>query len=756
MSLSNVKLIFFREVRDQLRDRRTMFTIIVLPMLLYPLLGMSFLQMAQFMKQHPTKVRVIGAEDLPQTPPLLVTGDDDAKLVFSEKLCGSPEDAALLIVSVKARASLSAVNEAAVGDEAREAINAGKYDAAVYFPPGFAERMRGIRGGADEQEKQNDDEEASAGDLPQPLVFFDAAKDKSRMAHDRVAMVLRAWRTEYVRDRLDEARVPAATSEPFLVEPRNLASDSERGAALWSRVLPFIVLVWALTGAFYPAIDLCAGEKERGTLETLLSSPAMRREIVWGKLLAIMLFSMVTSLLNLASMGITGTLLIGQLQLLGANAGGMHIGPPPLAAMGWLMLGLVPISALFSALALAIAALARSTKEGQYYLLPLLMITMPLMILPILPASELDLGSSLIPVTGMLLLLRTLMEGQFGAALLYAVPVLGVTLGCCLLAIRWAVSQFNNESVLFRESERWSPQLWFKHLLRDREETPSVSMAVLCGIVLLVIRFFVNFLIPQPNSWAEFAVSTVVNLAAFIAVPALLMAVMLTLRPRKTLLLYLPRWTAIPAAVLLALAIHPVAMVLMQAVMWVYPPSPETLKALAPMSQMINQAPLWSVILVIAAAPAVCEELAFRGFILSGLRHMGHKWGAILLSSILFGIAHGLLQQSLSAVALGMVLGFLAIQTGSLLPCMAFHFVYNTLSLLSSRVTPALLESQPALRLLFQPTGDGCIYSTATVALGGLVTILLLFWFRQLPYRLSDEERLRYALKEQSLSAGIS
>ncbi len=755
MSLSNVKLIFFREVRDQLRDRRTMFTIIVLPILLYPLLGMSFLQMAQFMKQHPTRVRVIGAEDLPQTPPLLVAGDDDAEFVFSEELCGSPEDAALLIVSVRARAALSAVDEAAVGDEARDAINAGKYDAAVYFPPGFAERMRRVRDDADEQDKQ-DDEEASADDLPQPLIFFDAAKDKSRMAHDRVAIVLRAWRNEYVRDRLDEARVPVATSEPFLVEPRNLASDSERGVALWSRILPFIVLVWALTGAFYPAVDLCAGEKERGTLETLLSSPAMRREIVWGKLLAIMLFSMVTSLLNLASMGITGTLLIGQLQSLGANAGGMHLGAPPLAVMGWLLLGLVPISALFSALALAIAALARSTKEGQYYLLPLLMITMPLMILPILPASELDLGNSLIPVTGMLLLLRTLMEGQFGAALLYAVPVLGVTLGCCLLAIRWAVSQFNNESVLFRESERWSPQLWFKHLLRDREETPSVSMAVLCGIVLLVIRFFVNFLIPQPNSWAQFAVSTVVNLAAFIAVPALLMAVMLTLRPRKTLLLSIPRWTAIPAAVLLALAIHPVAMVLMQAVVAVYPPSPETLKALAPMSQMINQAPFWSVILVIAAAPAVCEELAFRGFILSGLRHMGHKWGAIVLSSIFFGIAHGLLQQSLSAVALGMVLGFLAIQTGSLLPCMAFHFVYNTLSLLSSRVTPALLESQPALRFIFQPTRDGCIYSTAMVALGGLVTILLLFWFRQLPYRLSDEERLRYALKEQSLSAGTS
>ena len=72
--------------------------------------------------------------------------------------------------------------------------------------------------------------------------------------------------------------------------------------------MPFLLLIWALTGAFYPAVDFCAGEKERGTLETLLTSPAERIEIVWGKLLTVMLFSMVTSVLNLLSMGITGSL----------------------------------------------------------------------------------------------------------------------------------------------------------------------------------------------------------------------------------------------------------------------------------------------------------------------------------------------------------------------------------------------------------------------------------------------------------------
>jgi sodium transport system permease protein len=77
------------------------------------------------------------------------------------------------------------------------------------------------------------------------------------------------------------------------------------------------------------------------------------------------------------------------------------------------------------------------------------------MMLPMLPATELDLGTSLIPVTGVLLLLRSLIEGRYAEAAIYAPPVIAVTGVGCLLAVRWAVDQFNNESVLFRESERF-------------------------------------------------------------------------------------------------------------------------------------------------------------------------------------------------------------------------------------------------------------------------------------------------------------
>src|SRR6476620_2507176 len=71
MSWTNVKLIFFRELRDQLRDRRTLFTIVVLPLLLYPLMGMSVFQVQQFLKEHTSKVRIVGTDALPAEPALV-------------------------------------------------------------------------------------------------------------------------------------------------------------------------------------------------------------------------------------------------------------------------------------------------------------------------------------------------------------------------------------------------------------------------------------------------------------------------------------------------------------------------------------------------------------------------------------------------------------------------------------------------------------------------------------------------------------
>ena len=162
-------------------------------------------------------------------------------------------------------------------------------------------------------------------EVPSPEIIYNTANDKSQIAFVRLSEVLRRWTQRIGDDNLAASGVSGAGDAA--VRGRHGRRGRRRAAAsgaMWSKILPVLLLLWALTGAFYPAIDLCAGEKERGTLETLLSSPAERSEIVLGKLLTIMLFSIVTAVLNLASMGITGWLVLARHAGLRAAAAAGH------------------------------------------------------------------------------------------------------------------------------------------------------------------------------------------------------------------------------------------------------------------------------------------------------------------------------------------------------------------------------------------------------------------------------------------------
>ncbi len=582
------------------------------------------------------------------------------------------------------------------------------------------------------------DEAAVRLEVPSPEIIHSTANEKSELAFARLAGVLQRWSEQIGEDNLLQSGVPKIAARPFLVGNADVADAKHRGASFWARILPVLLLLWALTGAFYPAIDLCAGEKERGTLETLLCSPAARSEIVVGKLLTIMLFSMITVVLNLVSMGITGWMVMAQMPGLGL--------PPP-AAIVALAIALVPMSALFSTLCLALAAFARSTKEGQYYLMPLLCVALPLVVLPMSPGVELNLGNSLIPVTGVVLLLRSVLEGNYWQAVQFAPVVVMVTFIACLLSIRWAVEQFNSETVLFRASERLDLGLWLRRLWSHRQPTPTVAAATCCGTLILVAHFFMSVSLTPIEGLGDFVRTVLSTQLAVIAAPALLLTLLLAGSPRQTLLLRRPPWLAVPAAVLLAVALHPVSNVLQSLVRQIYPVSENVRPVLERMQEMFRQADFWTLVLVIAVVPALCEELAFRGFILSGFRHLGHKWRAIIFTALLFGLTHGVVQQSLLACLLGMILGFLAVQSGSILPGIVFHVVHNTLAVANARILPEMVPDTPLLRRFVTPIdGGGCIFSWPVAAVGLLAALLLLMWFGRLKGPKSAEEALAEAI----------
>jgi len=713
---SNVWLIYAREMRDQSRDRRTLFTIIVLPILLYPMLGMLLLQIAQFSREYPTVVCVVGGEHLDGLPPLLADDGFAKELRDNHQNQKQKQKQSIEVVRYRwdeyaTKDLLKLASEAWV----RDAI----YDIVIIVPP---EMTSGIVRSAD------GDESITLGPAAANLeLVFNIASDQSLVARDRVSEILNRWRERWVTALMSSRNLEMSLLQPFGVVSRDIAPTSVRDAAFWSKMLPFIMLVWAMTGAFYPAIDLVAGEKERGTLETLLCSPALRGEIVWGKLLAVTTFSMMTAILNVGSMLVTSALVFRQMAsaALGASEA---FSSPPLIPLLWLIVALLPLSALFSAVALAVAAMAKSSKEGQYYLMPLMMVSMPLVLLPMMPGTTLSMGTSLIPVTGMFLMVRTLVEGQYSSALMHLPMVLGVTLGALCLATRWARRQFETESVLFAGGDQWEFSQWARRLWQDRRSVATPGQAYVAAALVLIALFFGKLAVTtMPQTFAGMAQLIIVPQIGLILAPTLLMAIICTRSLRLSLRLTMPSSPiTLPIAVIFAVTLHPILVLLASWISAIYPISEAAIESLKPFTDQIASAPWILVVLLMAVLPGVCEELAYRGFMFGGLAREGSPVRAIMITAVVFGISHGVLQQSISATCMGLILGWIAWQTGSVIPGILVHATSNALSLSMSRIADLDIRG---LNLFIRTASDGVEYQPIWTMIAGCLAICCLIYF---------------------------
>ncbi|HEY3967616.1 MAG TPA: ABC transporter permease subunit, partial [Planctomycetaceae bacterium] len=498
-----VSLIFQREVRDQFRDRRTLFMIAVLPLLLYPALGLGMMQLTVLFREQPRTVVILGAENLPAEPALLEDGhfaerwfhragaaDSSAAAAAAAKLVviSDAPDSADRVRAADKRLNAPQLLERAqeirtiLHDDpqrAGELFGSSGLQTVVIIPPNFGKRLGEIR---DELEQKQEGAGVSA-DYSRPEVVFNKADEKSHITYSRVANALDKWEMAILEDWLKLARIDQKMTQPVMAKPVDVALDEQVAASIWSKLFPTLLIIMSVTGAFYPAIDLVAGEKERGTMETLLICPATRTEIVLGKFFTVMLFSCATAVLNLGSMGLTGKHIAGMAPT-GALSAAHDLSFPPLSALAWIVLLLIPLAALFSALCLALATFARSSKEGQYYLTPLLMVTLGMTMFCLSPTVDLTPQYSILPVVGAALLLKGLLLSPMnpGALYLYVGPVLATSFLYSALALWWAIDQFKREEVLFREGERFELGLWVRHLLRDKEPLPSFSEALFCFV----------------------------------------------------------------------------------------------------------------------------------------------------------------------------------------------------------------------------------------------------------------------------------
>jgi sodium transport system permease protein len=401
MSLRDIGVVYRKELVDALRDRRTVISMFVIPILLFPalsvglgLLGASMMNKA---KEEIPRVMIIGGQDSPRIVEAL---KHNSKI---EVVPGSPDF------------------ETQITDR--------KIRVAVVIPAGF-------------------DAAANRGEAGKVLVDYYEGDIKSQLTQKTVKDALVEYRVDLAKSLLADRGVPKGLLQPFDVDENNVAPPEKVGGSGFGGMIPYFVIILAFTGAMYPAMDLTAGEKERGTMETILTSPVSRTDLVLGKFLTVMTASLATAIFALCSMGISFMLAKNTIdRMLSKSDPGFHFALDPRGVLAVFVM-ILPLSVLFSAALLAVSLFAKSFREAQTYISPMTFVVILPAIVALLPGVELNTRTALVPILSTTLVGKELMAGNHPwgfIALIFASSCVYAA-----IAIGTAVTMFNRESVLFR------------------------------------------------------------------------------------------------------------------------------------------------------------------------------------------------------------------------------------------------------------------------------------------------------------------
>ncbi len=401
MRLRNVGIVYRKEILDSLRDRRTMISMIVVPILLMPLMtigmGALSLRLVRRAQQEVPRVMILGGEDSPRVVEAL-------KQIPSLEFVPATSDYAARISNKEIRA-------------------------AVEVPPGF-------------------DAALAAGEPAEVQIDAYEGEIKSEFGAQRLENFFRELRDRTIADRLAARNLPASFIRPFEVTKKNVASPEKVGAAVLGGLIPYLVILLCLTGAMYPAIDLTAGEKERGTMETILTSPVSRTHLVLGKFLAVLTASIATAVLSVTSMGVSFRYTKTVMRDLPEEAARQfRLSIDPKAALAVFAM-VLPIAVLFSAALLAISLFAKSYKEAQSYISPLMIVVILPAVASLLPGIDLNAKLALVPILNTSLVSKEIVTGTYHWR--YIGLIFGSSSVYAALALFAAVKLFQREEVLFR------------------------------------------------------------------------------------------------------------------------------------------------------------------------------------------------------------------------------------------------------------------------------------------------------------------
>lgn len=670
-----------KELRESLRDRRTLVTLIFMPILVYPLLGIVI-----------QRFSVSGFD--PSAPAAVVLLDQRV----------SQSDAELLLAEIPAETQSpeQPAEDSAIANNnpAEQILNADPLQQTLLrqirpdrpqiridetrFPAELLKQM--IRDGYADAAVIVEPISAPALDSP---TFRVVTREGDRIGDaiaDELTQRIMLNRDRGLRSLLRRTRVGPA---PVLyVEQSRIPAAGPPESPL-SAFVPLMLLLMTMTGAVYPSIDLTAGERERGTLEMLLAAPVSRRDLLLAKFFTVLVVAVLTAIVNLIAMVLT-LIASGFDQVV--FGGGVA-----LLTILQLLLLLVVFAAFFSAVLLSITSLARSFREAQAWLIPLMLISLAPGVLSLLPGIRLTIPLAITPLINIVLLARDLLQGsaEFPVFLL----TLFSTAVWAVAAVNIAAGIFDRDLLATAGSARRSAGLTDNST--SQNALPAIviwkCLAVLipCFAVLPGLR---GRLVSPENISGQLLLSAGILILTLVVIPSWFVHRSRT-RWKSAFALNPARGASLLAGLLLGLGAWTIVyeILIFNSDLEVWLQLLEDSELQNTLDRLIASASLPVKLLCLAAVPAICEELFFRGFLLSSLRSAWNSpMRALIFTSLLFAAAHVITDASLTlerfpgTLLLGLLLGVVRIESGSILPGIILHATNNALLLTLSQLAPLL------------------------------------------------------------------
>lgn len=633
MRIKIIKEIFKKEILDIVRDRKSIFMMIVVPILLYPIIMVLLMGiMNSSINKMTSETITLGLSSAPNA--------EFVEIVDSENAIREKEDT---LGNIEIKTNIK---------DYKSELEKGEIDAYI-----------------DNSIKDNDYK-----------VIINSASDESGIKSDAIFDVMNKYKRKMSEREIEKHGLNSKQIlEPIKYEKVDITNSAKKAGMLLGQVIPFILIIGVLFGSIYPAIDVMAGEKERGTLETLFSLPISNMELVIGKYMAVSASAILTSLLNIISMSCTLGYFMKAESIY--NPSMMHINYSVLGgAVLITVVSVILFAQVVSALAMCVCSFAKTFKEAQNYITPLMLVIMVPAYISMIPNISLSRITATIPVVNISLLIKSVISLRANMKMVSLVLI--VNLIFVLISLVLLSKIFNSEDILFGEKRNFK-------LIQSRSSIKEGSMPGISDGFMVYVLAFISLIYVSPILNMKLGImGNTINQFIMALIP-ILVAVYIKADFKK---LFSIKKIKIKDIIRAAVTWFVGSLIMSVFVMILLKLFPDQMKVSEQLNEIIKSSGgLFTQIILFALVPAICEEILFRGFVLSafrdkktfGQKNEKHIVFAIVVSGILFGIMHLDFIRIIPTSILGMVMAYNVYKSKSIFTSVGIHFFNNLLSVLS-------------------------------------------------------------------------